>query len=474
MDWEIFIGRFHPLMVHLPIGIFILGYILEVLLQTGFRNLVESRKIVIITYSIGLLAGLIAALTGWLLSFSDDYGIEALHDHKQLGILTLVAMLLVIIYQIKAPDTKGKLKLSGSTIAIVLISLTGHLGGNLTHGSTYLVEYGPEILKDDSQESFVRLSEMNPDSLMIYADIIQPLIQRQCLECHNIEENYGGLILESYSDLFKEADHEIPIIAGSPDNSEFLKRVSLPLDHEKIMPPKNAGFGYTDVQILRYWIENGADSLASFNSETMNKELIGLIYRDYSLDYSPKPYYEKIKVDSLKEGVLKQLQDSGFRANYLGENNLLLDIEFKGDSIGENHISILNKVSKQITFLKISDGKLSDNLVEQMDEIQHLSRVDFSQNKLSGKVIDFLIKHPNLESANLNNTDIDGESLQQLLSGAALQRVYVLNTKVTTEEIEGLQKTYSEVEIISKFQFEKVIEAKSVFAQEENNKQEQQ
>lgn len=466
MDWEIFIGRFHPLMVHLPIGIFILGYILEVLLQTGFRNLVESRKIVIITYSIGFLAGLVAAVTGWLLSFSDDYGIEALNDHKQLGILTLVAMLLVILYQIKAPNTKGKLKLSGSTIAIVLISLTGHLGGNLTHGSTYLVEYGPDIFKDDSQESYIRLSEMNPDSLMIYEDLIQPLIQRQCLECHNTEENYGGLILESYSDLFKEADHEIPIIAGSPDKSEFLKRVSLPLDHEKIMPPKNAGFGYTDVQILRYWIENGADSLASFNSENMSKELIGLMRRDYGLDYSPKPYYEKVKMDSLGEGVLKELRASGFRASYLGKNNLLLDVEFKGDSIGKDQIDMLNQVSKQITFLKVTDCKLSDDLVEQMDNIEHLSRIDLSKNQLSAKVIDFLIKHPHLESANLNHTNIGKEPLQELLSQPGLKRVYVLNTKVSPEEIEDLQKIFSDIEIISQFQFEKVIEAKSVFAQE--------
>ena len=428
--------------------------------------MLNPEKLSLLLIVLVFYAGLVAALTGWLLSFSDDYGIEALNDHKQVGILTLVAMLLVIIYQIKAPNTKGKLKLSGSTIAIVLISLTGHLGGNLTHGSTYLVEYGPDIFKDDSQESYVRLSEMNPDSLMIYVDIIQPLIQRECLECHNAEENYGGLILESYSDLFKEADHEIPVIAGSPDKSEFLKRVSLPLDHEKIMPPKNSGFGYTDVQILRYWIENGADSLASFKSETMNKELISLMHRDYGLDYSPKPYYEKVEVDSLGEGVLKELQDSGFRASYLGKNNLLLDVEFKEDTIVKDQIDMLNQVSKQITFLKISDCKLSDDLVGQIDEIQHLSRIDLSKNQLSTKVIDFLIKHPHLESANLNHTNITREPLQQLLSLSGLKRVYVLNTKVSPEEIEDLQKTFSDVDIISQFQFEKVIEAKSVFVQE--------
>jgi hypothetical protein len=116
--------------------------------------------------------------------------------------------------------------------------------------------------------------------------------------------------------------------------------------------------------------------------------------------------------------------------------------------------------------LKIADCILSDDLVDQIEEIQHLSRIDLSKNQLSAKVIDFLIKHPHLESANLNHTNITREPLQQLLSQPGLKRVYVLNTKVSPEEIEDLQKIFSEVEIISQFQFEKVIEAKSVFAQE--------
>jgi hypothetical protein len=198
----------------------------------------------------------------------------------------------------------------------------------------------------------------------------------------------------------------------------------------------------------------------------MNEELIGLVYRDYGLDYSPKPYYEKIKVDSLGAGVLEKLKDSGFRASYLGQNNLLLDIEYKGDSIGEHQIQMLNQVSKQITFLKIADSKLSDDLLEQLNNIEHLTRIDLSNNQLGVRVIDFLMKHPHLESANLNNTNITKESLQQLLSQPGLKRVYVMNTKVTAEEIEDLRKTHEAIEIISQFQFEKVAEAKSVFAQE--------
>jgi len=467
MEWDLFVGRFHSLLVHLPIGIFILAYLFEVLLQLGFRSIIPSRKVIIVTYIVGLLAGIVAAVTGWLLSFSDDYALEALNDHKLLGIATLVVMALVIIYQAKAPAHRNKLKLLASTIAIIFTGLTGHFGGNLTHGSTYLVEYGPNIFKSENGEALQALREIHPDSLNIYTDIVNPLIQNKCIACHATDENKGGLILENYSDLFKEADHSQPVMAGNPDMSELFKRVSLPGGHEKAMPPRGAGFGYTDIQILRYWIGGGADSLATFNSNDMTQELIALVLRDYGLDYSPKPYYEKVLVDSLAEELLTQLRGAGFRVNYLGETNLLLDVEYRGDSIGKDEIRILNQVANHITFLKISDCKLSDDVLEEVDDMQHLTKVDLSKNKLTGKMIPFLLNHRHLESANLNETEIDIESLRNLLAQTALSRVYVRSTKITAEEIPTLAQTYADVEIIVDFKFEKVVEAKSVFAQKE-------
>jgi uncharacterized membrane protein len=467
MNWELFVGRFHPLMVHLPIGIFILGYIFEVFFQLGYRNLINSRKIVIVTYCLGLLAGIVAALTGWLLSFSDDYGIEPLNDHKYLGIVTLVVMLLVIIYQIKAPLKKAKLKLAFSSVAILLTGLTGHFGGTLTHGPSYLVEYGPEFLKSKSSKTFVNIREKDIDSLHIYSNFIQPLFDNKCISCHNTEDNKGGLILQHYSNLFIDAEHDKPISAGNPDQSELLRRVSLPLNHKKIMPPRGAGFSYTDIQILRYWIENGADSLAVFNSDTMSKELITLINRDYGLDFSPKPYYEKVNVDRLDEAVMAQFRNSGFRVNYLSETNFLLDVAFEKDSINKDQIQILNTVSDKITFLKLSKCNLSDDLIKEIADLPNLTRIDISKNSLSADVVTFLSKLEHLESVNLNETDINSESLRNLLTASSKLRIYVRNTKITTEELASLKQTYVNAEIVSEFKFEEVNEAKSVFRQEE-------
>lgn len=466
MEWDSFIGRFHPILVHLPIGIFLLGYFLEVLYQFGYRKLIGSRHTITFIYGIGLLAGIFAAITGWLLSYSDDYGLEALEDHKLLGIATLVVMLLVIVYHIKGAETKGKTKLAASTVAIILTGLTGHFGGNLTHGPTYLFEYATHPSDSYEAVNLKRLSAIAPDSIQIYADILQPVIENNCVACHNSENYKGGLILETYSDLFKEADYEVPIMAGNPYSSEMFNRVNLPAHHEKSMPPRGSGFNYTDIEILKYWIERGADSLATFDTDTMSDELILLMNRDYALDYSPRPYYEKVKVDSLDSELLAELRSSEFRVKYLSKTNFLLDLEFKGDSISKAQLESLNKVADHITFLDLSDCVLSEDMMQTITEMPHVTRINLSKNKLNSKIVPFLSKHKHLESANLNSTDLDSVSLKNLLQETSLKRVYVLDTKVTKEELLGLRETNVEIELISGFIFKDVVEAKSVFAQE--------
>ncbi|MCX2718468.1 c-type cytochrome domain-containing protein [Lentiprolixibacter aurantiacus] len=464
MEWDLFLGRFHPLLVHLPIGFFILGYIFELLLKFGYRSIISSRKIIILTYTVGLLAGIAAALSGWLLSFSDDYPLSALDDHKLLGILTLVVMLILIFYQIKVPAARDTLKLLGSTIVVILIAATGHLGGNLTHGPDYLVEYGPGILRG-SQMGLLENSEVNPDSVLIFQDILKPVLQDKCVACHNSEQSRGGLKLESYRDLFKDAEHGKPVVAGNPEKSELFRRISLPAEDDLAMPPRGNSIGYTNIQILKHWIAEGADSLAIFKSDAISGELIALLIRDYGLDYSPRPYYEKVKADSLSEGILKELRNGGFRANYLGENNFLLDVEYGGDSIGEREIQLLNQVSKNITFLKLSGCKLSDEMLEGLSPIPHLTRADLSKNPLTGHSAAYLMEQLHLEAVNLNDTEIDAEALGKLLSESGIARVYIRNTKVSEDEISSLSQNYADKEIIAGFTFEKVPEAKSVFEQ---------
>lgn len=468
MSWELFIGRFHPLMVHLPIGIFILGYLFELTRQFGSKYFNPSTKSIIIIYSIGLLAGIAAAFTGWLLSQSEDYGIIALDDHKITGISTLIVMLLVIILHIKGSYIDGKIKLLSSTVAIILTSITGHLGGNLTHGASYLIEYAPMQIIQSIPSRYDRVSDMTPDSVIIYRDLLKPAILDKCLACHNTDDNKGGLVLDGFQNWFAEADHGTPIVARSLEQSEIFNRVTLANDDEKVMPPRAPGISYTDIQILKYWIENGADSMQRFIPEKMEEELIELLERDYGLDYHAKPYYEKIKVDSLDEQVIQEVRNSGFNVSYLGQDNLLLDVAYKYDSISQTNLNLLNQIASHITFLKLADCNLTDELMKEMPVFQHLTRVNLSNNQISAEAIPFLSGQLNLKTVNLHGTDITSSAIESLLNQTKVTKVYIWDTKVTEEEIALLSNNYPAVEIVSGFNFEEFAPAISVFGEAES------
>lgn len=466
MVWGTFLGRFHPLLVHLPIGVFVLGFLFEIIYQLGFKKFIHSRKPIVITYILGLIFGICAAFTGWLLSLNGHYEFASLDSHKIVGIITLIVMLALIIFQIRLGENKGKQKLTLSFIAVIFIGITGHLGGNLTHGQNYLSEYAPRPFNSDISPENGLFDVSEPDSILIYKDIIQPILKSKCYGCHNSENNRGGLILENYSDLFKDENHDKPITPNDLRQSALYVRVSLPTNDKLLMPPRGDHFGYTNLNILKYWIENGADSLAKFNNENMSNELIMLLQRDYKLDFSYKPYYEKVKLDSLAPDTKKVLIDSGLKFNYLAENNYLLDISFTNDSIASEEISVLTKIANRITFLNLENSRLTDSLAKSLPPFPHLTRINLGKNKLSDEALQFLLEHIQLESINLNSTSVTHEFINKLVALRNLKRIYVADTEVKPEAFELLRKTYSHIDFISQFHFEKVEEAKSVFEQE--------
>lgn len=461
MEWNLFIGRFHPLLVHLPIGMLILGYLFEIMHGIGMKKIIPGRKTIIATYIAGMVFGIIAALTGWYLSSSEDYGIRDLNLHKQLAIASLIVLLFVIVLQ-SFSKIKSGIKFICSTIAIILLSIAGHQGGNLTHGHHFLTEYAPSFLKQNDES---HLSQFNSaDSVFIFDAIIEPAIQDKCVSCHSKDHFKGGLVLSKYDQLFEEADNGIPIQKGEPFKSELFSRIILPKQNEKAMPPKGNGFSYTEIQVLKYWIENGADKNQMFEPDKMSPELIELVNKDYNLDYSPKPYYEKIKVDALPEEELKKIRDAGFHVSYLSEDNFLLDVAFNGSDFGDTQIEVLKGIADHITLLKLTNIEVNSDLHSvAIPTMPHLTRLDLSKSNFTESMLLPFTKSPQLISINLNETKVGTGLVDQWLKGSKVERIYLWKTNLSNDEISNLKKVYSETEIISGFQFEEVAEAKSVF-----------
>lgn len=106
-------------------------------------------------------------------------------------------------------------------------------------------------------------AEAAPDpEAPFFASRIVPILERTCYSCHGEEKQRGGFAAHTLEALMKGGKEAGPgIVPGKPEESSVLARLSLPLDHDEHMPPKNKPQPTEkEVALLKWWIAQGADA----------------------------------------------------------------------------------------------------------------------------------------------------------------------------------------------------------------------
>ncbi len=92
-----------------------------------------------------------------------------------------------------------------------------------------------------------------------YDDDIKPVLELHCLKCHGPEKQKGGLRLDHKAGAFKGGDSgERGIVPGHSSQSRLFQMVSSKKDDER-MPPKGEPFNEKQLDLLRRWIDTGAE-----------------------------------------------------------------------------------------------------------------------------------------------------------------------------------------------------------------------
>ena len=143
-EWFEFLGRLHPLVLHLPIGLFAGLALLEVL-SWWSPTAVPARRTLCVAFA---ASAALAAFTGWLLGSGEGYSGVLLEDHRRLGLATAAAASILAFFEVLGSissrvTTLRRVALLGCG---VLITLTGHQGGIITHGQRFLSEKAPDWL----------------------------------------------------------------------------------------------------------------------------------------------------------------------------------------------------------------------------------------------------------------------------------------------------------------------------------------
>ena len=93
-----------------------------------------------------------------------------------------------------------------------------------------------------------------------FATDIQPVFENTCVQCHNPEKAKGKLQLVSKETLGKGGDSGAAVVPGKPEESQMVKRMTLPESDDEAMPPKGKGERLTPAQVakVKEWIAAGA------------------------------------------------------------------------------------------------------------------------------------------------------------------------------------------------------------------------
>jgi hypothetical protein len=88
-----------------------------------------------------------------------------------------------------------------------------------------------------------------------FVEQVQPLLQEKCLKCHNSKARKANLDLSTPAGIVKGGESGPVIVPGKPDESTLFEKI-----HEGEMPPaKKDKLSDSQVQVIKRWIESGAD-----------------------------------------------------------------------------------------------------------------------------------------------------------------------------------------------------------------------
>jgi uncharacterized membrane protein len=257
-DLILFLGRFHPVLVHLPIGGLVLLGVLELLAKfSRFKHAAQCNRLIL---GLTAVVSVAAALLGWMLSQAGGYEPQLLQWHKWAGFAVAAGCTVTFLLSWLSRPWVSRLSLL-ATLAVLIVA--SHLGASITHGRDFLTRFAPgplrALLGVNGSATAAPGIKSDLTQQPAFGALIQPILQRRCSACHGPEKQKADLSMESYETLLKGGKNGPVLIAGKAFDSPMIHRLLLPLNDDDHMPPEGKPQPTAaEIAVLQWWIDNGA------------------------------------------------------------------------------------------------------------------------------------------------------------------------------------------------------------------------
>lgn len=422
-----FIGHLHPALVHLPIGILLIALFLIWL--SGKKQYNISPSVISIVLLVGAISAAASCITGYILSLSDDYESNQVSWHMWMGIAVAFTSFLLYIKIVN-----GKLDITCKILSIallILIFVTGHLGGQITHGTNFL---SFSIIGNDDSITIDAKPIIHVQEAKVYRDIVQPILYKDCYSCHGPNKQKGKLRLDKFDLIMKGGKDGKVIDLNNTDSSEVMKRLLLPKEDDDHMPPRQKPQpNEKQIALLHWWIQQGADTgklVKDLQQPEKLRPILLALQKDHIQIKAPANIPKEI-VDKADEKAIEQLQKKGVIIMPVAQNSNYLMANFvTATGIDDNDLALLLPLKKQLVWLKIGDTKITDSALNYIGQCTNLTMLQLNNTSITDVGLTRLKNLKQLQSLNLVGTKVSAQGIIPLKGLKQLQSLYLYQTKV--------------------------------------------
>ena len=464
-DLGLFIGRFHPLLVHLPIGFLLIALFLEIGQRTGRLSVTESTKTFILLCA--AIGATLSCIVGLLLASGGGYEEETLSRHQWQGIgvavFAWVAWLANTRFLNSALSWLPALYVPAFGLSVLLMFTAGHIGGTLTHGDGYLTQHAPDAIrlvaglppKEESSAEIKPLADVG--QAVVYTEIVQPILNTRCVQCHGSSKQKGDLRLDGYAHLEKGGENGPVLSPGKGGESALVKVCLLPVEDDLHMPPKGKPqLTSAQIGLISWWIDQGAPKDKKVADLEKNDEIAGSLLALGGGDaggegkaMSPGVDLSKITAAEPDKNAVSELRKLNLIVSPVSKDQNIVEVSaVNAPGFSDAHMALLQKLSDQVVWLKIGGTAVTDKALRDIAGLKNLNKLYLEHTGITDDGIAQLGNLPGLEYLNLIGTKVTDAGISKIAGLKGLKSIYLWQSAVTDSGIAELRRLRPDLHVV--------------------------
>ena len=289
-----------------------------------------------------------------------------------------------------------------------------------------------------------RLAGRAPDRILLYADLVAPVLEKQCVSCHGPTKVEGDLRLDTAEGITKGGD-DGPVIAAGRLAVERVAPAHLPSGGRtktRCRPGGTASLSPADAALIRWWVASGARFDLTLEDAEIASEVVPVIEALAGpIEHGGPTLPAVARGRGADRG-----SGGGEGGGILGRADRRREAvsaraQHERDDAHHRHVAqaCSARIGPQVLWLDLGGTSVSDRGLAEVARLPNLTHLHLQHTQTGDEGVALLAGLQRLEYLNLYRTAVTDEGLGPLTSLKRLRALYVWETGVTPAGISRLQ-----------------------------------